>query len=281
MAIFEEQILEPFVGRGIGNSGVASRQIQASNLPDLRSAILTSNAQQDELARQSNATIQAQNLVNNTRMLTPNKATNRLHWGANQNAQKTKPFVLNTSGKYTTIAIPKEGGGFRLENIFADTKQREAKLKAFGINPLATTTTSHPLLGALYGDMSKEQLLSKIFKEGNANDVNLKRLIDTINQSSMGAGGGGGSSVAPGRGKWNMSPDDKAWQAKQDAKQLEQAKLAEKNKNAKAADWNAMETYRKQKAASSTPPQFAKTDFRPPSVGSVIMKNLLNFGRKK
>lgn len=42
MAIFEERILEQFMPRGMGSSGVASREIQASNLPDLSAAVRTS-----------------------------------------------------------------------------------------------------------------------------------------------------------------------------------------------------------------------------------------------
>lgn len=54
MAIFDERVLEPFVDRGLGTSGVASREIQASNLPSLSAAIRTSSATMENDAAQRN-----------------------------------------------------------------------------------------------------------------------------------------------------------------------------------------------------------------------------------
>jgi len=63
MAIFDEQILEPFVAKGIGNSGVASRQVQATNLPDLSAAVRQSAATQQNLSDQQKSLSKAQGLV--------------------------------------------------------------------------------------------------------------------------------------------------------------------------------------------------------------------------
>lgn len=59
MAIFDEQVLEPFSARGLGGSGIASRQIQAENLPDLSAAVRQSQLTQQNLADQQKAALAA------------------------------------------------------------------------------------------------------------------------------------------------------------------------------------------------------------------------------
>jgi hypothetical protein len=189
MAIFDEQVLEPFVAKGIGDSGVASRQIQASNLPDLSAAVRESAATQQELQRQQESLSKARGLVSLSGAL-----TRKSRGSSGSSGDKfLKPFAVGTfrqgGGSGVTVAVPNAKGGFKLQSYFDEIGKPQAvaqKLETLGI---PQNLSSLPSLGFVgQGDYTREGLAQRLARYGKTgteskmdmSDINLRNLIKDL-----------------------------------------------------------------------------------------------------
>jgi hypothetical protein len=120
MAIFDEQVLEPFVAKGIGNSGVASRQIMAGNLPDLSAAVRQSAVTQQNLQDQKNSSMKAMQIANISSL-------NRGGGGSNDGGNLPVRAVVEMTPKGTFALRYMGAGGGAAVSEFQSLKD----LKAF------------------------------------------------------------------------------------------------------------------------------------------------------
>lgn len=214
MAIFEEQTLEPFVSRGIGNSGVASRQIQATNLPSLSASIRESAATQENLNKQQRALNVAQSISQFNSKL-PDLAKSILAERENQrpsisniNDDSMNPFVVGQikQGQFSpggaVVAIPDGRGGYVLKTAYTkpspyinddaagfhgiqtQTEKDRAFLKAIGVEDFSNA----PLLSisGISGKRSKQELLGDLMRyfSGEKNSPNISNILKRIQSGS-------------------------------------------------------------------------------------------------
>lgn len=188
MAIFEEQVLEPFVARGIGNSGVASRQIQATNLPSLSAAVRESSATQDIIRQQRINAIKAQSLVDRT-----NRNSN-VSISSASSTPSFKPFIIGkragTLGPDQVTYVTKGDRGDYKVNIaqsgspfFSSQYGAMDNLKTLGLNPDANYPS---LTGALSTNRryTKEGLtdaLVKAYRPNSGSSISLSNLLNKLN----------------------------------------------------------------------------------------------------
>lgn len=195
MAIFDEQVLEPFVAKGVGNSGIASRQIQAGNLPNLSAAVRESITTQENLAEQQKALSAAKGMVSIS-----NAMGTQRQFGRNENLNK--PFIIGkirssmeTPGGYT-VAIPDGNGSFNLRTLMTDsaglsgganigeTEKNKSILKELGFG--IDTMRDYPELGVsgLSGTYKKNDLIQTLlaYTKGKSNSGSGISLSDIIKQ---------------------------------------------------------------------------------------------------
>jgi len=243
--------------RGMGNSGVASREIQASNLPDLSAAVRTSQQTQQNIADQQKASLSALAIANM-----------RGRGGGGGGGSKSsgdgglKPFVVgkNQAGQFHgggyTVAVPDGKGSFTLKTIHsqdaghssqntdASNRGREI-LKQLGID----TNKDYASLGVsgMSGKYSSGDLIARLMKHssGTTDSGTGIQLRDIIKQIQ--SYGGGGSSSGNTGGKFSVSPnaDDVAWEAGKNAEKEREIQMSidravKKSQADKlSSDWNA------------------------------------------
>lgn len=190
MAIFDEQVLEPFVARGVGNSGVASRQIQAGNLPDLSAAVRQSVVTQQNLDEQRTNALKAEQMVNISKLLQNKPVASD---GSVNIGEMNRPFVIGRikGGQYTaggyTVAIPDGRGSFELKTLYTDPSlggasdenlRARSVLKEMGID----TGKNYPELGisGLGGKYNKADLSSVLMTYAKPNSENGISLSDIL-----------------------------------------------------------------------------------------------------
>lgn len=236
MAIFDEQVLEPFVAKGLGNSGIASRQIRASNLPDLSAAVRQSIATQENLADQQKMLAKSKSLVNLS-----NAMEVKGGGGGGSGAFVVGQVGGDSNGtglKGYTVAIPKQGGGYSVKTVYTDYAGNKAGwnpntsfgsgsgkdvLKSLGID--ISSIKQYPSLAVggtgLSGDYSGEDLMSNVFKYGKSfGGVDISSVLKRIKL-------GGTSSKATVNSKlaFNPSVEDQEWSKERKAEILQDATL--------------------------------------------------------
>lgn len=190
MAIFEERVLEPFVAKGLGNSGIASREIQVSNLPDLQRNIAQSTATRSNLQKEQIAKLASMRTTGGS-----GGGSGAVRGGGSS----LKPIVLGrvggssgTSGwgapTYVSLAYPDGKGGFKLRQELVNTmdevgnqaRQKTFQQRGIGLPINMRTLDNLNLGGAPFAtggsgiDISRMDLASSLGQMGATNA--LKRL---------------------------------------------------------------------------------------------------------
>jgi hypothetical protein len=166
MAIFDEKILEQFMPRGMGNSGVASREVQASNLPDLSAAVRASSATQANLADQRASAIASASAL-------ANRGRGGGGGGGRGGSEKPSisPFILGgTKGRPSeggnpsvTIARPNASGTYDLQTLYG-TPENQQVLKDLGLGNINFSNIAELNTYGIGGEYSKNQLAEMLSK---------------------------------------------------------------------------------------------------------------------
>lgn len=223
MAIFDEQVLEPFVAKGIGNSGVASRQIQATNLPDLSAAVRQSQMTQQNLSDQQSATMRAL-AIKNYKAPSIRGASGG---GGDGGGFGTKPFVLghvpgSTGARgVVTIAVPDGKGSFMLKSVDPSNKEY---LREFGLDNWSANDVLQLGLAPMSGKFTAGELAQSLLTY-TKESPNLSKIISQLGSYGFSgtSGGGGGGSKMPFAIGPNIS--DQKWEAEQQKKKKAQAEV--------------------------------------------------------
>lgn len=268
MAIFEEQVLEPFVAKGIGNSGVASRQIQAGNLPDLSAAVRQSQISLQNLASQRESVAKAGILnAESKRLSQPYQLPDvRRIAGAGYDAGSVGSYVAPLeNGKFQLFSSGGKAGYSTKSQVFGDLQSLKSYIES---NPYLKSTGV-----AFHGgvDTPKDILDSlKIMGIPLADALQIQK----IRTNMLGVKQG---DTFP---TWSNSPEDPRLTnpyGKTEAQKTEELKIEGKNAIAKTADMNTF--LRPNTKPTPTTPllvnRMPKSIF---DIGAVIGKKLL--GRK-
>lgn len=219
MAIFDEQIYEPFVARGLGLSGLAARQVMASNLPSLQGAINQSTATREYQQKQRLSQIKSQYLKGLPKIGASSGRSSGLFKNANA------PIVLGIQegdeahSRAATVATPDGSGGFSLSKIVIDpTKSGDVGrrgLKALetllGVDAglLESKLSNLPIIKSnamsspfgIFSKLSSADLLSDIssyYEQGRMGRGT--EISDLLKQIMQVQGWGGGNTKAGGMG---------------------------------------------------------------------------------
>jgi hypothetical protein len=192
MAIFEEQVLEPFVNRGVGNSGVASRQIQAGNLPDLQAAVRQSGETQANIQRERENQAKSSALLNYRNTVSGGSGGGGSSKSSSVADSSIPVLIGKRSGGQLTpssvqVAIPDGSGGYTVESLntgyskFGGSKSNSLEmLKSLGIDVRSINDLPEMTGNVLNGRFSKATIMSELLKAGGGkislSDIS-KRLI--------------------------------------------------------------------------------------------------------
>lgn len=277
MAIFDEKVLEQFMPRGMGNSGVASREIQATNLPNLSAAVRESEMALQNLQNQRLSTTKGLSIKNSI----------GVGMGGNEKSEIDVPQGAFAIGRFgnggdsgTTVAIPDGKGGYTLQSLydkssFGDTP---SNLKTIGIDP----NQKLPNLGivGLGGKYSGEDLASQLLQYGKDNNgIDISKILKKIQfggTTQHTNAGWNAFKIAPNLSDKRLSSEKKAdvfWNSKISALNEIASKAESRLNNANSTP--SISTLVEKPAINSASGKVPSTGF---DIGSFISKKLL--GRK-